>query len=123
VDRARPQDRGKAGRHSMRLADLVQTATNKANFTKISDYTDFCKRYLEFVAYDSNLQAIIVCQNETAYRFFQYKEEGHYNITRPLNANLMYDAEEFLNVEKTFVRCLALCREISLQDKESRSFL
>jgi hypothetical protein len=75
------------------LADLIAHATNKDKFQTVGDYIDFCARYLEYI--DANLQARIVSQNESHYLFLQYKEEGYFNITRPLNSRLMYDGEFF----------------------------
>jgi len=75
----------------MSLSDLVSHATNKERFHTVEQYIDFCARYLEYV--DTGLQARIVSQNESHYQFFQYRKEGSFNITRPLNSRLMYDAE------------------------------
>lgn len=84
----------------MTLRDLVAHATDKTRFNRYEDYSDFCKRYLEFVA--SGIQAIILSQNEHHYQFFQYKDDGHRNITRPLNSLLMLDAENFAAFEREF---------------------
>jgi hypothetical protein len=54
----------------MNLSELVETASDKKRFLKISDYADFGLRYLEFIT--TNLQAVIVSRNEHHYRFFQY---------------------------------------------------
>ncbi len=72
----------------MSLQTLVDTARDKTKFLTLAAYLDFCRRWLEFT--DTGLQAIIVSQNENHYRFFQYKEDGHFNITRPLNSRLLY---------------------------------
>lgn len=84
----------------MSLSDLMNHATNKERFHTVEDYIDFCARYLEYV--DTGLQARIVSQKESHYQFFQYREEGSFNITRPLNSRLMYDAEGFAQAEKQF---------------------
>ncbi|MBJ6609113.1 MAG: hypothetical protein JG718_02020 [Candidatus Thiothrix moscowensis] len=75
----------------MTFADLLFYVTDKGRFQTVSDYTDFCCRYLGFI--EQGLQARIVSQNETHYQFFQYREDGGFNITRPLNSRLMYTAE------------------------------
>ncbi len=75
----------------MSFQKLVDTARDKTNFRDLESYIDFCRRYSDFTA--DGLQAVIVSQNENHYRFFQYKEEGHFNISRPINSRLMYDAE------------------------------
>lgn len=77
----------------MKLQELVKHATNKEKFTKIQDYADFGLMYLDFIK--TNLQAVIVARNETDYRFFQYKEDGTYNVTRPINSKLMLSYEQF----------------------------
>lgn len=84
----------------MNLADLVSHATDKERFHTIENYIDFCARYLEYV--DTGLQARIVSQNESHYQFFQYREEGSFNITRPLNSRLMYGAEDFAQAAQQF---------------------
>ena len=76
----------------MNLERLVSTACDKDYFRDINRYCDFAKAYLEFIK--GNLQAVIVSRNENNYRFFQYKDDGTYNVTRPINSKLMYSLEE-----------------------------
>jgi hypothetical protein len=78
----------------MTLHELVATASNKENFTKLADYIEFCRAWLDFTGTPGNLQAEIVSRNETQYRFLQFKEDGSFNVSRPLNYNLMYDMRE-----------------------------
>lgn len=84
----------------MTLSTLVSHATDKTRFMTIQQYIDFCARYLEYV--ETGLQARIVSQNEQHYQFFQYTQEGHFNITRPLNSRLMYSADEFADAAAQF---------------------
>lgn len=93
----------------MKLSDLVKHATDKDRFHTVGHYIDFCTRYLEYV--DTSLQARIVSQNESHYQFFQYRKEGSYNITRPLNSQLMYDAENFPKAAKQFSLTLEQLRD------------
>jgi hypothetical protein len=93
----------------MNLYDLVNRATDKERFQTVDHYVDFCIRYLEFV--DSGLQARIVSQNESHYQFFQYRKEGGFNITRPLNSRLMYEAVEFTQAAKQFGLTLEQLRD------------
>lgn len=93
----------------MMLSDLVNHATDKVRFQSIKNYIDFCARYLCYV--DTGLQARIVSQNESHYQFFQYRKEGSFNITRPLNARLMYDAEGFDQAAKQFLMTLEQLRD------------
>jgi hypothetical protein len=93
----------------MSLANLVAHATDKKRFRSIADYIEFCTRYLEYV--DTKLQARIVSQNESHYQFFQYRKEGSFNITRPLNSRLMYDAEQFSQAAHQFNMTLEQLRD------------
>ena len=84
----------------MNLYNLVEVAKNKNNFVTIDDYAMFCQRYLDFIF--DGLQAVIVSRNENKYRFFQYKEDGSFTVTRPINSELMLSAEEFDQAYITF---------------------
>ncbi|HAS50914.1 MAG TPA: hypothetical protein DCS21_03920, partial [Gammaproteobacteria bacterium] len=88
----------------MNIQDLVEYATDKERFETIEDYINFCIRYLEYI--ENGLQARIVSQNESHYEFFQYRQEGNFNITRPLNSQLMYNATKFLNAKQQFQQVL-----------------
>lgn len=98
----------------MTLGQLVAWAKDKTRFTSVSDYADFCGKYLEFL--HDGLQAVIVSQNENHYRFFQYKEDGNFNISRPINSNLMIGADGFAETKRNFCYALQHIREISEQD-------
>lgn len=93
----------------MSLSTLVSHATDKQRFLTVQHYVDFCARYLEYV--EKGLQARIVSQNEQHYQFFQYTQEGSYNITRPINSQLMYSAEEFSGAAAQFSLTLAQLRD------------
>jgi hypothetical protein len=85
----------------VKIDDLSNFASNKNNFLDIQAYLDFSCRYLEWSL--TGIQAVIVCQNETQYKFWQYKEDGHYNISRPINSDIMYSYEDMLSVKENFV--------------------
>lgn len=72
--------------------ELMEYATVRDHFRTLRNYADFARAFLDFAA--QGLQARIVCQNETDYRFFQYREECSWNISRPVNATLFLSAEE-----------------------------
>lgn len=93
----------------MTLSNLVNHATNKERFLTVQNYIDFCARYLQFT--ETGLQARIVSQNESHYEFFQYRQDGSFNITRPLNARLMYDANEFADAAVQFALTLEQLRD------------
>ena len=105
----------------MRLKTLVDRAMNKDKFLSIADYTDFCLTYLEFIK--TELQAIIVSQNENHYRFFQYKDDGTYNVTRPINSNLMLSYEEFEYNRKKFTFLLNNIRSNESKSTQNRTLL
>src|SRR5258708_9914620 len=88
----------------MKLDELISQATDKARFQSIENYTAFGRRYLDYI--ETGLQARIVSQNESHYEFFQYRQEGHFNITRPLNSRLMYTAADFAKASLQFVQTL-----------------
>ena len=75
----------------MTLKQLVNKAKDKSNFTDLKAYIAFCNEYLHFI--EDNLQAVIVSQNENYYQFYQYNKSGGFQITRPINSNLMYNAK------------------------------
>ena len=105
----------------MSLDNLVTVVSDKERFLSLTDYTDFCRRYLDFVA--QGLQAVIVSQNESHYQFYQYKEDGHFNITRPLNSDLMYTAEAYSKVADDFLGVLEHVKDIPEEDTEHRSVI
>lgn len=88
----------------MSLSELVNTALNKDSFLTVEDYMEFPRRYLEFIK--NNLQAVIVSKNENHYQFFQYKKDGAFNVTRPINSNLFYSFEEFEKSADEFIRLI-----------------
>jgi hypothetical protein len=105
----------------MNLKQLVNKAKDKANFTDLNAYIKFCSEYLHFIS--DNLQAIIVSQNENHYQFFQYRKDGNFQITRPINSNLMYDVKEFSKLAKEFLRILRNIKTMNRQDKSVRDIL
>ena len=90
-----------------RLSSLRETACNKTLFATVDDYIAFAQSYLDFVATPQNVQAVIVSQNEPHYQFLQYKEDGAYNVTRPLNSLLFYSSADFALAAPRFRELLA----------------
>ena len=88
----------------MKLKQLINKAKDKSHFTNLKGYVAFCNEYLSYIA--DNLQATIISQNENHYRFYQYRKEGNFQITRPINSNLMYDAKLFAKTSKEFLKIL-----------------
>ncbi len=102
----------------MKLGELVDYALNKDNFLSIEDYLEFPKLYLEFIK--QNLQAVIVSRNENHYQFFQYKGDGTYNVTRPINSNLLYSFEEFESLSNDFKYLISNIRDTGVDTPENR---
>jgi hypothetical protein len=94
----------------MTLSQLVEWAKNKSRFQTLDDYAFFCEEYLSFIF--DGLQAVIVSQNENHYRFFQYREDGNFNVTRPINSNLMITIEDFHLAKQDFNYALQHIRDI-----------
>jgi hypothetical protein len=94
----------------MKLPQLLKCARDKTNFTTVEDYSVFCEKYLTFIY--NNLQAVIVSQNETQYRFFQYKKDGNFSVTRPINNNLMISINEFSASKDAFIYAMQHIKDI-----------
>ena len=105
----------------MNLKSIIKRAANKEKFLSISDYSEFCLIYLEFIK--TKLQAVIVSQNETHYRFFQYKQDGTYNVTRPINSNLMLSFEDFESCQKDFINILNNIKSDESKQEANRKLL
>lgn len=102
----------------MTLKQLVEQASVKENFTRITHFIDFAQRFLEFAA--DGLQAEIISQNDTRYRFWQYREDGHFNVTRPLNSDLMYTADTKEEFADLFLSTLDEARSLTTGEREGR---
>jgi len=105
----------------MNLNDLTNHVTDKERFQSVKDYIDFCASYLEYI--DTALQARIVSQNESHYQFFQYREEGSFNITRPINSRLFYDANDFDRAAQQFCMTLEQLRDGQMPSSDLRENL
>lgn len=105
----------------MKLKAILQRAIDKEKFLSISDYTDFCLMYLEFIK--TELQAVIVSRNETQYRFLQYKKDGTYNVTRPINSELMLSYEDFESKQELFKIILCNIKSKEAKKKANRKLL
>ena len=105
----------------MKLKDLVAHAIDKNKFKNLNGYVDFCTIYLEYIS--EHLQATIVSQNENHYRFYQYDKTGNFQITRPINSNLMYDTKNFEKAGKEFLKLLKHVKDVDKDDVKSRMIL
>lgn len=105
----------------MTLAKLLEYATNKKNFVSLRNYIEFAENFLAFAV--NGFQATIVSQNETQYRFFQYKQDGFYNVSRPVNADLIYESDESEKIIKNFPCVLAAVKDLPKDDSINRQIL
>ena len=105
----------------MTIKQLVKKATNKDNFTDLNGFIAFSKEYLSYV--NDHLQAVIVSQNENHYRFYQYDKSANFQITRPINSNLMYDTKEFTKTSKEYIKILKHIKTINKKDPAIRDIL
>lgn len=105
----------------MNLYALCERAANKNNFTRLQDYLDFAREYLDFIG-DNGLQAEIVCQNEQNYCFWQFGRDGNYNVSRPINTDLMLSAEWNDSLGSSFSRIFEDPRAVE-NDEYSRTLI
>lgn len=89
----------------MNIGALRDWATDKARFLSVKDFLDFGQAFLEYRD-GSNLQAELVSRNTPQYRFFQYREEADFQLTRPINTDLFYTADEFGSASSLFYEAL-----------------
>jgi hypothetical protein len=102
----------------MTLKKLVQIASDKKKFISLETYISFCKSYLDYTA--ENLQAKIVAKRETHYQFFQYKKDGGFQITRPINSQLMFDADSAKVLDAKFLSIIKNLRGNGIDTKANR---
>lgn len=82
------------------IYELTRYITDKKHFVSLDDFAQFAMAYLDFI--EQGLQARIVCQNETNYHFFQYREDCAYNISRPVNMDLFGTSKSFSKTVSDF---------------------
>lgn len=102
------------------LWEIMSWVSQKERFTKIEDYIEFSKYYLEFIS--AELQAEIIAQNENNYCFFQYRRDGEYNITRPVNGDLFLKLSDYDSMARTFETTLEHIRDIK-NDELNRKYV
>ncbi len=105
----------------MTLKKLVAIATDKSRFNKLEHFIEFAGAFTEFAA--SGLQAVIVSRNEPQYNFWQFKSDGSYNVSRPVNSMLMYSAADCSTAFKKFVPMLTGIRDSGLDTPANRQVL
>ena len=105
----------------MTLKQIVNKATDKSQFKDLQGYIKFCNEYLKYVS--DNLQAVIVSQNENHYQFYQYDKSGNFQISRPINSNLMYSSKDFEKVATEFIKILKTIGKSKSKNNSIREIL
>lgn len=105
----------------MTLNTLVNKAKDKSTFHALTGFIAFCTDYLTYTS--DQLQAIIISQNENHYQFYQYDQTGHYQITRPINSNMMYEIKDFRKASREFLSILRSIKTIDKKDQSIRDIL
>lgn len=105
----------------MNLKQITEKATDKRNFQNLPDFVRFCDEYLSYI--EDHLQAIIVSQNEQNYRFYQYDRSGNFQITRPINSDLMLPKQTFEKQAADYLKILATIKNLNQTDTDARALL
>lgn len=105
----------------MTLRRIVAWASHKERFQSLEDYLEFAGVFLEYAA--TRLQATIISRNEPHYNFWQFKQEGHFNVTRPINSRLMFTASEIDGFKRRFLELLAHLRETGSDTPANREHI
>ncbi len=105
----------------MTLGQLVARAADKERFDSLRCYLDFAGAFLDHTA--GHLQARIVSRNEPHYQFWQFKKDGHYNVSRPVHSELMFTAAECAKQFHKFTHLLKHVREPGMDTAENRHCL
>jgi hypothetical protein len=93
----------------MSIVNLLSCVIDKKKFESINDYIAFCSEFLKFS--ETGFQKKIISKNESHYQFFQYKKDGNFNITRPINSELMLGFDCFDDASTLFLDTIARLRK------------
>jgi len=105
----------------MKLENIVNKAKDKSQFKDLKGYINFCNEYLQYVS--DNLQAVIVSQNENHYCFYQYDKAANFQISRPINTNLMYKSIDFVKISTEYLKILRSLKTSKSSDKTVREII
>ncbi len=107
----------------MSLKKLADRVVDKHTFSDLDGYIAFSDDFLAHISNADNIQADIVSKNETQYHFLQYKQDGHYQVTRPFNSTLLLQSDEFRQTSKNFRSILKSVKTINKSDDSIRQIL
>ena len=105
----------------MTLKQIVNNAKDISQFKDLNGYVAFCSEYLKYVS--DNLQAVIVSQNENNYCFYQYNKLGNFQISRPINTDLMYDNKTFEKAALEYLKILKSVKTLKNKDQTIRDII
>lgn len=98
----------------MSIYNLLASVEKAAEW-KLEDFILFASEFLDFVQIgqkrQANIQADIVSTSDPNYHFIQYKDDGHYCVTRPYNSTLMMNKQTFSSACETIIPKLNNIRE------------
>lgn len=94
----------------MNLKQMLSYVNDKSRFENIDDFPFFAEKFLEFMK--NNLHGDIVAQKNPDYLFYQYEKDGSYNISRPVNSQLMIDIDHFSGAKNEFFYALKDLRSL-----------
>src|SRR5690625_4517438 len=106
----------------MTIQSLQDWATDKDKFLSVEDFITFGRAFLEYRS-KVGFQAELVARNNHQYRFFQYREQADFQITRPINTGLFYTADEFDDSVRDFYAVLDGAMDGSAATPEQREAL
>jgi hypothetical protein len=112
MDTLRPRNGKTKGKYKMKIQDYVKIASDKTKFTDLNNYINFCREFLDFIEDPKNIQAVIVSKNERHYRFYQFKEDGDFNVSRPINSNILYTPSEATTTLSKFIRVVKSVKKL-----------
>jgi len=106
----------------MTIEQLREWAVQKERFKTIADYVAFGRAFLDYRS-GSGFQAELISQNTPQYRFFQFHADADYQLTRPINTNLFYLAEDFDIAVPKFYAALDSIMDNSTANPDQRDAL
>lgn len=100
----------------MSIYNLLASVEKAAEWELI-DFVHFAFDFLDFVQIGQkrqiNIQADIVSTSDPNYHFIQYKDDGHYCVTRPYNSSLLMDKKSFSSACENIIPILPNIRQYS----------
>ena len=87
------------------LGDLQESIRDRSAFEMLSEYSDICCAFLNFVEQTDPTR--IISPSHQHYIFYQYSEDYQHKITRPLNSDLFIESlDDFKGSFERFVTFL-----------------